>query len=81
MQTIIVLLYILIYLCGAVVSIITIKWHNKKHESKWEKLPPLFVIFSWFFIFAYMVMNCCVFIGFIHDKIMESEKIKKFFNC
>lgn len=74
-------LYLLIYFCGVVVSAITVKWHNKKHESKWEKLPPPFVIFSWLFVFAYIVMNCFVFIGFIYDKIMESEKIKKFFNC
>ena len=74
-------LYLLIYFCGVGVSAITVKWHNKKHESKWEKLPPPFVIFSWLFIFAYIVMYVFVFIGFIYDKIMESEKIKKFFNC
>ena len=73
------LIILITYLIGVFVSIFSIRNYNSKLKFKWECIPPLFCLLSWFEILVIHVLDpILTLIENIALKINFS-KIEKFF--
>lgn len=74
-----ILIILTTYLIGVFASIFSIRNYNSKLKFKWECIPPLFCLFSWFEILVIHVLDPIVtLIENIALKI-DFSKIEKFF--